>query len=61
MLTLLAASLFGSLGIWQLGRAGEKRAIFAAYALGTTGTVQEGLGGAKIGRASCRERVSLSV
>ena len=49
MLTLLAASLFGSLGIWQLGRAGEKRAIFAAYALGTTGTLQEGLGGANAG------------
>lgn len=49
MLTLLASSLFGSLGIWQLGRAGEKRAIFAAYALGTNGTLQEGLGGANAG------------
>jgi surfeit locus 1 family protein len=46
LLTLVAASLFGSLGAWQLGRAEEKRAIFAAYALGTAGTLQEGLGGA---------------
>jgi surfeit locus 1 family protein len=48
LLTLLAATLFGSLGIWQLERAGEKRSIFAAYTLGTTGTVREGLSGANV-------------
>jgi surfeit locus 1 family protein len=46
LLTLVAAGLFSSLGAWQLRRAEEKRAIFAAYAQGTAGTWQEGLGGA---------------
>jgi surfeit locus 1 family protein len=46
LLTLITAALFSSLGLWQLGRAEEKRAIFAAYALGATGTILEGLGGA---------------
>lgn len=43
LLTLIAATLFSSLGIWQLGRAEEKRAIFAAYALGTGGATIDGL------------------
>ncbi len=46
LLTLIAATLFSSLGIWQLGRAEEKRALFAAYALGAGGTTIDGLGGA---------------
>lgn len=48
LLTLIAATLFSSLGIWQLGRAGEKRAIFAAYALGAGGTAIDGLSGADV-------------
>jgi surfeit locus 1 family protein len=45
LLTLIAAGLFSSLGVWQLGRAEQKQAIFDAYALGTAEQTREGLGG----------------
>ena len=45
LLTLIGAGLFSNLGLWQLGRAEEKRAIFAAYALSTAEQIREGLGG----------------
>ena len=43
LLTLIGAGLFSNLGLWQLGRAEEKRALFDAYALGTGETPLEGL------------------
>lgn len=42
---LISTALFSSLGTWQLGRAEEKRAIFAAYAQGTAEAMREGLSG----------------
>lgn len=43
LLTLVGTGLFSSLGLWQLGRADEKRVLFAAYARGTGETPLEGL------------------
>lgn len=43
LLTLIGTGVFSSLGLWQLGRAEEKRAIFAAYAAGAGETPLEGL------------------
>ncbi|MFZ1625642.1 MAG: SURF1 family protein [Gammaproteobacteria bacterium] len=45
LLMLISTALFSSLGTWQLGRAEEKRAIFAAYAQGTAEAMREGLSG----------------
>jgi surfeit locus 1 family protein len=43
LLTLVGTGLFSSLGLWQLGRADEKRVLFAAYARGAGETPLEGL------------------
>ena len=45
LLTLISTALFGSLGVWQLGRAEEKRILFAAYTQGTAEAAREGLSG----------------
>ncbi|MFZ1625633.1 MAG: SURF1 family protein [Gammaproteobacteria bacterium] len=49
LLTMILAALFSSLGVWQLGRAEAKRAIFAAYAQGTSTATREGLDGVSTG------------
>ena len=45
LLTLISTALFSSLGVWQLGRAEEKRTLFAAFAQGTAEAAREGLNG----------------